>query len=349
MFEPLPPADPARFEEAAEHFRARVPVSEDAWRLLGAAARLTAFKVAGVAQLDMVADVQKALSKAIEDGETLADFKKRVGVKLKEAWGGSVANPAHRLETIFRTNVQTAYNAGTWQQLHHPETKRFRPYIKSSPILDFRTTVPICLKIGTVILPSDDPWWLTHWAPLHYQCRRSHTSLTEKAAKRQGITKAPPPVAPAPGFGMAPPIARDWEPNLSEKPAALVQAKPLPTPTPETPPLPLVPIPEVVVRKSWNRRKVYKVPLTELEDVPAVIWVPGRADEARRRFAEEKTPPPILVTEGPDGRRELVDGNHRLAVARELGIPTLPVRFLDRKAAEIRRSRPQGTSPLVPE
>lgn len=344
MFEPLPPADPARFEEAAAEFRAKVPMLDDAWRLLSEAARLAAFKVAGVAQLRMVGEVQAALQKAIEDGETLADFKKRVGAKLRAEWRGTVANPAHRLETIFRTNVQTAYNQGTWRQIHHPETKRFRPYIKSSPILDFRTTVPICLKMGTVILPSDDPYWLTRWAPLHYSCRRSHTSLTERAAKRQGITKSPPNVAPMPGFGMAPPVAREWQPDLSDVPRSIVDAKPLPVPTPATPPLPVVTVPDVVPRKGWNRRKEYKVPVSELEDLPAIIWVQGRADEARRLFAEDKVPPPILVTEGPDGRREIVDGNHRLAVARELGVPTIPVRFLDRKAAEIRKNRPPGTS-----
>jgi len=343
MFEPMPSADPARFEEAAAAFRVRVPISEDGWRAMGDAARQHAFKVAGVAQLSMVADVQKALQKAIEDGETLADFKKRVGPMLKAAWGGSVANPAHRLETIFRTNVQTAYNAGTWQQLQRPETKRLRPYIKSSPVMDFRTTVPICVKIGTVILPADDPWWLTHWAPLHFQCRRSHTSLTEKAAQRQGITRVPPAVAPAPGFGAAPAIAREWEPDLSQEPPALVEAKSLPTPTSATPPLPVITIPDVVPRKGWTRQKSYKVPLDELADVPAVIWNEGKAAEARRKYAEEETPPPITIAE-IEGRREIVDGNHRIAVARELGLFSIPVRFLDKKAAEIRRNRPPGTS-----
>lgn len=381
MFSPLPPHDPARFQEAVDAFRKRVPVSDAAWRAMTDAARSKAFKVAGVAQLSVVADVAKAARKAVEDGETLADFKKRVGKKLRAEWAGTVSNPSARIETIFRTNVQTAYSEGTWHQLQSEGTRRVRPYIKSTPILDVRTE-RICEAIKTVILPSDHPWWLTHWAPLHFQCRRSQVGLTEKQALKQGVTKVPPAVSAAPGFGNAPGHGTGWEPDLSEVPPELRDAKriglpeeaapevvpapvagtPAPTVTPPPDELPEPPTPsddptpeglpafvlppegEVIERKGWSRKKTYLVPLAELDDIPAIIWNPNRAADARKAFAEGKTPPPIEVLEW-EGLRELKDGNHRLAVARELGLKTLPVRFLDKKAAQIRR-RQRGTNPL---
>lgn len=232
------PANPAlgRFEEAVKDFRARLAVSDETWRGMSEEARQRAFKVAGVAQLDVVSKVWKALDKAVADGETLADFKKRIGAELKREWAGSVRNPGARLETIFRTNVQTAYSRGTWAQLQNPDTRRIRPYIKSVPILGDGRTSPICRTIGVVILPAGHSWWLTHWSPLHFSCRRTQTALTEKQAKAQGVTQAPPLQAAAPGFGRAPGMGGEWQPDVADAPQPLrtvYEAKPQ---QPEAPP-----------------------------------------------------------------------------------------------------------------
>ncbi|UAW08045.1 hypothetical protein [Myxococcus phage Mx4 ts27htf-1hrm-1] len=214
-------ATPARFAEAVEYFRARLAVTDEAWRAMSEEARQRAFKVAGVAQLDLVASVWKALDKAVAEGTTFADFKREVGAALKKEWGGSVRNPGARLETIYRTNVQTAYSRGTWAQIQDEDTRAVRPFIKSVPILgDGRTSV-ICATIGTVILPADHPWWLTHWAPLHFNCRRTQTGLTRRAAEKQGVTQVPPAVAAAPGFGRAPGLGGEWQPDVSDAPDAL--------------------------------------------------------------------------------------------------------------------------------
>lgn len=217
------PANPAplKFEEAVKSFRERVAVSDADWRAMSEGARQRAFKVAGVAQLDLVAQTWKALDKAIADGKTLADFKKEVGPALKKEWGGSVKNPGARLETIFRTNVQTAYSHGTWTQLQKPETRRIRPFIKSTAILGDGRTSLICATIKTVILPAEHPWWLTHWAPLHFNCRRAQTGLTQKQAEKQGITQVPPVQDAAPGFGRAPGMGGDWQPDVSDAPLPL--------------------------------------------------------------------------------------------------------------------------------
>lgn len=170
------PSAPA-FQEAVDAFRARTPVDGPTWSSMNAAARSRAFGVAGLAQLSLVADVHKALDKSVADGETFADFKKRVGKQVQAAWAGTVKNPGHRLETIYRTNLATAYSRGTWTQLQDPLTRRVRPYVLSQVQVDGRNS-EICARIGTVVLPGDHPWWLSHWSPLHFNALAAGTLIT---------------------------------------------------------------------------------------------------------------------------------------------------------------------------
>lgn len=95
-------------------------------------------------------------------------------------------------------------------------------------------------------------------------------------------------------------------------------------------------------RKGWNRSRAYEIALEELDDLVAVAWNASRVPDIERGFREERELPPIDVLEF-NGVRELSDGNHRLATARRLGLKTIRVRFLDKKAAETRPNRPKGT------
>src|SRR6478672_2846629 len=101
-------ADPVDPSEAIAWLRDRAPTFKAEFERLTAEAREKAFTVAGVAQLDLVAEAHRAVDAAVAQGVTLADFKKAIGPKLEAAWGSTVEDPAWRLETIFRTNVQLA-------------------------------------------------------------------------------------------------------------------------------------------------------------------------------------------------------------------------------------------------
>lgn len=208
----LPPKK-GSFTEAIAWHRHRDPMPREQFDELDAALRQRAFVVAGLAQLDLVMDVHRALDRAVHDGTTLHDFKKEVGEKLEGEWaetGGSHAS----LENIFRTNVQTAYGAGRYQQAK--AVADYRPYWQFDAIEDMRTS-PWCRPIGGIVRHSDDPWWRTHVPPLHYQCRSSIRTLTEAQAAREGVTpdeRLPldengEPLTAMPGFGAAPETAAD--------------------------------------------------------------------------------------------------------------------------------------------
>lgn len=219
---PLPKADGGAIdvEDAVTWHRKRDrALTKDEWSAQGEADRQRSFTVANVAQLDLVHDAWKAIDKAIADGTTLDDFKKEVGPKLQKAWGGSVKNPATRVETIFRTNVQRAYNAGRWHAAK--AAVETHPYWQLDVVLDGRTS-GICRPVAGIVLRADDPWWKTNVPPRHFNCRATIRSLRERVALRLikgGLPSDPKDAAPASGFGAEP--TEQWKPDPTKYPDQL--------------------------------------------------------------------------------------------------------------------------------
>lgn len=172
-----------------------------------------AHRIAGVSNLKLVDQVVKAVHHAVTDGETLADFKKRVGKKLVSEWAGTVANPGSRIETIFRTNVQTAYQAGRMREMLEPDTLELRPFWRFSAILDMRTS-DVCAACNGTLLPARAGWWGTHTPPLHHRCRSFIDCITMENAHAQGVTNHPSRDSADNGFGSIEQL-ENWEPDLS--------------------------------------------------------------------------------------------------------------------------------------
>ncbi len=209
-----------RFEQAVAWFQKRIPTLRDAdFVALGQHAHQYAFTVAGITQLSLVSEVWDALDKALMDGTTLEQFKRDVALKLKAAWGS--AKP-HRVETIYRTNIQSAYNAGRYSTLTSPALLAARPIWIYDSVMDVRTS-PICTPLNGITLPAKDPFWATHQPPLHHRCRSSiRTSRPDPDLQITDLStlQLQPP---AKDFGAAPfsPVGHPWEPNLARFPQPL--------------------------------------------------------------------------------------------------------------------------------
>jgi SPP1 gp7 family putative phage head morphogenesis protein len=214
-----PPVNLARFEEAIRWFRERVPMTDTQVQRLYARAREKAFWVSGLAELDVVKEIWTGIDGAVAEGVAFEAFRREHLPKLVQAWAGTVANPAARVETIFRTNVQLAYGAGRKAQMQDPAVKRAHPFWKFSSVLDLRTSEH-CKPLNGTILPADDPFWQTHSPPLHHNCRSSLIGLTERAALRQGVAERAPEARAAEGFGTIEDAGK-WRPNAREPPAPL--------------------------------------------------------------------------------------------------------------------------------
>jgi SPP1 gp7 family putative phage head morphogenesis protein len=189
---------PLPFEEATAYFESRVPMTRDQADAAGAEASRRAFVVGGIAKADLVADVYTALHRAVSEGTSFADFKRDIRHVVKQSgWEGDTA---WRVQTIFRTNIQTAYGAGAWQKLQ--ESKAATPFIQYDAVDDGNTR-PEHEAMNGRVYPADDPIWNTWWPPNGFNCRCKPRRLTASMVKARGIrveSGSSVQVLPDPGF-----------------------------------------------------------------------------------------------------------------------------------------------------
>jgi SPP1 gp7 family putative phage head morphogenesis protein len=218
--EPLAPA------EAINYWKGKAPVSTADFERMDTAARSRAFAVSGLAKMDQVGSMHAAIGKAIENGETLADFKGRIGDIIdQQGWTGK---KAWRVENIFRTNVQSAYMAGRYQQMKR--VAKSRPYWMLVAVRDRRTR-QTHLAVDGLVYPYDHPFWQTWYPPNGFACRCVVVTLSERQVKSRGLkvqTEIPDTirvidpetgmesfVTPIPDKGWATNVGEDWMSGLA--------------------------------------------------------------------------------------------------------------------------------------
>lgn len=191
------------FAEALAFFQSKDVVTPEEWDALDDQAKRRSFSVAGVAKVNVLKTAWEGVERAIAKGESFDDFKKTIGPQLERSWGGSVAAPNWRVETIFRNNVQQAYSVGRYKVTTDPVVLAVRPYRMFDAVMDSRTSA-VCSACDGTVLPADDPWWKGHLPPCHHACRSGFISLDKEQAQEMGITKKLPDVAAGEGFGDLP-------------------------------------------------------------------------------------------------------------------------------------------------
>jgi SPP1 gp7 family putative phage head morphogenesis protein len=161
--------------------------------------------IAGLAALEQIRFVVDKLADVLEKGGTFKSFQDAV-----RAGGIDVNLPTHRLENIFRTNIQAAYSRGRWEQ--QMRARGSRPYLMYDAINDSRTR-PAHAAMDNIIRRWDDPFWATNYPTNGYRCRCTVISLTEAQAKKRGGVTDPLPdpdtTKPDPGWDYN--IGADYE------------------------------------------------------------------------------------------------------------------------------------------
>lgn len=178
------------FREAIDYYNGKVRLPTRHYTDLMEAAHAKAFVVAGAMQDDLLAGLQEAVRKGLEQGTTLAEFRKDFD-RLVAAHGWSYkGSRGWRTRTIFQTNVRTAYMAGKWEQAQR--TRARRPYARYVATLDSKTRQEHRIWHGKVV-PLDDPWWSTHWPPNGWGCRCSAQTVSDRELEANGWAVWNPP------------------------------------------------------------------------------------------------------------------------------------------------------------
>lgn len=194
-------------ERAIAHLEAKGAQVTGSWQewLDGQHAR--AFTVANVAKLDVLQDIQASLVKALKSGQPLAEWKDGLVPQLQQKgwWGRGGTVPqlqaagrvdastgeikkgltAQRLETIFQTNMQSAYMAGRYSEM--VEEAEERPYWEYVAVLDSRTR-PAHRAMHGRVFRYDDPGWQSFYPPCGYRCRCRVRNFSEVEIRRRKVT-----------------------------------------------------------------------------------------------------------------------------------------------------------------
>lgn len=204
-YKPLP------FDEAIAFFSRKVLLSPDEYRSLIAELRQLAFTVSGITEADILNDIHGQILKGLIDGISFNDFKKALIPKVESAWG---AKAPHRLDTIFRTNIQSAYQAGHYKQQR--EVQSAMPYWQYVAVMDSRTR-PAHAALHGKIFRADSDFWQRNYPPNGFNCRCTVVALTTGEVEKLGlpVQNTAQDIAD-PGFDTSPDAA--WKPNLSKYP-----------------------------------------------------------------------------------------------------------------------------------
>jgi len=234
---PIENLKPLPFEEAIEAFKGLLPMTADEFYALTEEARAAAFTVAGVARMDVLMDMHNAIEKAISEGETLADFRNRFDdIMETRGWAAPADLTPWRMETIFRTNVQTSYTTGRYKQM--VDQKDAFPFWEYDAVNDSRTR-PSHAALDGKIFPADDPFWDTWYPPNGYNCRCGVNPVSKHEAENETIETEDPtnsliePIDPVTGEKMPArqlipdqgwdhnPAKQRWQPDLKKYPKEL--------------------------------------------------------------------------------------------------------------------------------
>lgn len=210
------------FEEAVNYFKGRVPVTADVFYSIAEQYRGLAFTVSGYTKAQVLKKFYDELLAALEEGNTLGEFRSRMNDFL-EAEGYEGLDPL-QADNIFRTNIQTAYNVGHYEQMTDPAVVKLRPFWQYDAVND-RHTRPSHLAMDGKVYPADHPVWDVWFPPNGFRCRCTVRTLSKRQVERQGlkVENSFPALAPDPHFGTNAAKVQ-FSPDLKGYPAPLVKA-----------------------------------------------------------------------------------------------------------------------------
>lgn len=207
---------PLPFEAAIAFFNDKgFRLSPDSFRDVWSREHVQAFTVARVTAMDVLEDIASEVGKAVSHGVPLTKFKAGLRSTLeRKGWFSPTGERAEipmpdgtirkrltpwRLDTIYRTNLQSAYQAGRFRGML--DTAEARPYWVYDAVGDMRTR-PSHAALDGKVYRFDHPFWDKFYPPNGYNCRCTVRTLSEKQMTEKGLQEQiqPPFVKPDEGF-----------------------------------------------------------------------------------------------------------------------------------------------------
>lgn len=189
---------------AIERVLKLIGMSRDAFDGLSQRYKMQAFTVAGVSDVKLIEQIQKALADVLGSGGTEKDFQAAVNTLTDKAGIDRLASA--QIGSVFQTNVQTAYQNGRFEQMSDPAVAAALPFWTYRTAGDDRVR-PAHAALDGFSARNNDVVWNRIYPPCGYNCRCTVTAegpddVPDDAAS-PGLARIPFAAAgvPDPGFG----------------------------------------------------------------------------------------------------------------------------------------------------
>jgi SPP1 gp7 family putative phage head morphogenesis protein len=169
--------EPVANKEAVEHIKNLTPRTRRIFDGLSKHYQKQTFTVAKLTNSRLVESVKKEVLKILSKGGTVDDFRRAVN-RITDSSNIERLTMQH-IETVFRTNIQTAYSAGRIEQQRDADVISVMPFWRYLTIGDDRTRVNHEAMDGFIAL-ADDSVWEIWYPPAGFNCRCSVESLMEE-------------------------------------------------------------------------------------------------------------------------------------------------------------------------
>ena len=176
-------------ERAIAALATKLAIPSESWADLWQGMHAAAFVVAGATKQAVVEDFHEAVTRAIDEGRTLEQFRGDFDRIVAEHGWSYRGSRGWRSRVIYQTNMRTAHAAGEWAGIQ--DTKKLLPYLRYVTMDDPRVR-PEHAAWHNVVLPVDHPWWETHYPPNGWGCRCRVEALSERMLKRLGLKVTDP-------------------------------------------------------------------------------------------------------------------------------------------------------------
>nr|MBS9780625.1 hypothetical protein [Moraxellaceae bacterium] len=173
------------FEEQINFFLKKLNLPTDSYLDLQGQDHDYAFVVAGANRNEIIADFRKAVDKAINDGTTLAEFRKDFDEIVKKHGWDYNGGRNWRSRIIYDTNLYSSYQVGRYQQ--QMRIKHLRPYWQYQHRDGQKHPRPLHQSWNNLVLKYDDPFWQTHYPINAYGCKCSVIAHSKSSLKREGL------------------------------------------------------------------------------------------------------------------------------------------------------------------
>lgn len=199
------------YEEAVEYLSKRSILKKDDYYKLSDKLKFRAFTVGRINDGRLLDKLNAEMIKNVNDGKGLKDFLALTKTDILNKIGMG-PNQGWYWETVYRTNVQTAYNVG-----------RAMGFEEDPPIalefvgIDDARQTDTCSSLSGVIRPYDDPFWEGHTPPLHFNCRSTLRGIYDESELPEKWSNVGDVETAAKGFGSWPTENDSWWEELASQ------------------------------------------------------------------------------------------------------------------------------------